>query len=64
MDLKDLEKIRYIISKGDISSYEGFIYLIKLSKDVFSAVNSREPNIKETIDQMVKIVEDKPPFLI
>lgn len=64
MDLQDLEMIRYIISKGDINSYEGFIYLLKLSRDVFSAVNDREPSVKETITQMVKVVEDKPPFLL
>ena len=64
MDLKDLEMIRYIISNKDINSYEEFIYLINFSKEVFSVVNGREPTMKETINQMVKIVEDRPPFLL
>ena len=65
MDLKLINKfIKLQQERGINLSYEEFISSVKLSRDILSAINGREPTLDETITQMVKDLENKPPFLV
>ena len=59
--------IRFIKLKqerGESLSYKELISSIELSRNIFFAINGREPTLDETITQMVKDLENKPPFLV
>lgn len=59
-----MEFIKLQQERGEFLSYEELISSIKLSRNIFFAINGREPTLDETITQMVKDLENKPPFLV
>lgn len=50
--------------RGKLLSYKELINLIQLSRNIFYAINGREPTTEEVIIQMTKDLENKPPFLV